>query len=81
MLARELASRIRIASRNITRAFWFYGGPLSGKETTFITPGVVLGYFQIAERLHIGVGGGMQIAVTRFHTYNHRWIWSMRFPF
>lgn len=60
---------------------WFYGGPLSGKETTFITPGVILGYFQIAGRLHVGVGGGMQIAVTRFHTYNHRWIWSMRFPF
>ena len=60
---------------------FFYGGLDSGKNETFITPGIIVGYFQIAERLHIGVSGGIQIAVTHFHTYNHRWIWSMRFPF
>jgi hypothetical protein len=26
-------------------------------------------------------GGGEQIAVTQFHTYDHRWISSVRFPF
>jgi hypothetical protein len=60
---------------------FFYGGSLNGKKETYITPGIILGYFQIAERLHVGIGGGIQIAATHFHTYNHRWIWSMRFPF
>jgi hypothetical protein len=27
------------------------------------------------------VGGGLQIAATQFHQYNHRWILSVRFPF
>jgi hypothetical protein len=34
-----------------------------------------------AERLHLSVGGGMQIAVTGFHQYNHRAILSVRLPF
>ena len=60
----------------------FYSdGPYSGKKQTFLTPGVVFGAFQIAERLHFAVGTGVQIAVTQFHTYDHHWIWTMRFPF
>jgi hypothetical protein len=60
--------------------FWS-GGALDGKKQVFLTPGLVLGSFPLAERLHLTVGGGVQIAATQFHQYNHRWILSVRFPF
>jgi hypothetical protein len=60
--------------------FWS-GGTLDGKKEVFLTPGVVLGSLQLAERLHLSVGGGLQIAATHFHQYNHRWILSVRLPF
>jgi hypothetical protein len=40
-----------------------------------------LGSFPVAERLRFTIGSGVQIAVTEFHQYNHRWILSLRFPF
>jgi len=60
--------------------FWS-GGALDGKKQVFLTPGLVLGSFPLAERLHLSFGAGVQIAVTQFHQYNHRWILSVRFPF
>jgi len=60
--------------------FWS-GGTLDGKKEVFLTPGLVLGSFPLAERLHLSIGGGVQIAVTQFHRDNHRWILSVRFPF
>jgi hypothetical protein len=57
------------------------GGTLDGKTQVFLTPGLVLGRFSLTERLHVAFGAGVQIAVTRFHQYNHRWILSVRFPF
>jgi hypothetical protein len=60
---------------------FFVGGPNDGKKQTFITPGLVLGRFPIYKRLAVTVGGGLQTATTRFHTYNHRWILTVRFPF
>ena len=60
---------------------FFSDGPASGKKETFVTPGVVFGMFQVADRLHFGIGSGVQIAATQFHQYNHRWILSVRFPF
>ena len=60
--------------------FWS-GGTLDGKKEVFLTPGLVVGSFPLAELLHLIVGGGVQIAATRFHQFNHRWILSVRFPF
>ena len=60
---------------------FFFDGPDSGKQETFLTPGVVFGMFRVGERLHFGIGGGVQIAATQFHTYGHRWIWTVRLPF
>jgi hypothetical protein len=60
--------------------FWS-GGTLDGKKEVFLTPGLVLGSFQLAERLRFMMAGGVQIAATQFHQYNHRWILSVRFPF
>ena len=60
--------------------FWS-GGTLDGKKQVFLTPGLVLGSFPVAERLRFAIGIGVQIAVTEFHQYNHRWVLSLRFPF
>lgn len=60
---------------------FFSGGPNDGKKQTFLTPGLVLGKFPIWRRLGFTVGGGLQTAATRFHTYNHKWILTVRFPF
>ena len=60
--------------------FWS-GGALDGKKQVFLTPGLVVGSFPLMKRLHVAIGGGVQIAVTSYHQYNHRWILSVRFPF
>ena len=60
--------------------FWV-DGPLNGHKQVFLTPGLVLGSFPVTGTIHVGFGVGVQIAVTPFHQYNHRWIFSIRFPF
>jgi hypothetical protein len=55
--------------------------PLSGNKQVFITPGIVIGPFQASGRLHVAFGAGVQIAVTEFHQYNQRWVYSLRLPF
>ena len=57
------------------------GGTNDGQGEVFVTPGVVVGSFPLAERLHLGLGAGVQIAVSQFRRYNHRWIASVRLPF
>jgi hypothetical protein len=57
------------------------GGTLDGNKEVFVTPGLVVGSFPLAERLHLGLGVGVQIAVSEFHRYNHRVIGSVRLPF
>jgi hypothetical protein len=64
-----------------TNSTFFVDGPLSGNKETFLTPGLITGPFQIAERLHFAAGLGVQIAASHFHRYDHRLIWTMRFPF
>jgi hypothetical protein len=60
---------------------FFSDGPNDGKKQAFLTPGLVLGKFPIWHRLGATLGGGVQIAATRFHTYNHKWVLTVRFPF
>jgi hypothetical protein len=60
--------------------FW-RSGALDGRKEVFLTPGLVLGPFPVSGRLRFAIGSGVQIAVTQFHRYNHRWILSLRFPF
>jgi len=64
-----------------TNSTFFVDGPLSGNKETFLTPSLITGPFQIAERLHFAAGLGVQIAASHFHRYDHRLIWTMRFPF
>ena len=56
-------------------------GTSDGKKAVFLTPGLIVGSFPLAERLRFAIGAGFQTAVTSYHPYNHRWILSLRFPF
>jgi hypothetical protein len=57
------------------------GGTQDGKKQTFLTPGLILGRFRVHGRLFMALGSGFQIAVTHYHTYNHAWVITLRFPF
>jgi hypothetical protein len=72
------------------RKFWpevelnstfFQDGKNDGLKQNFVTPGLVMGRFRLAGRVGFTVGGGYQIATTRFHTTNHNAILTVRFPF
>ena len=56
-------------------------GAMDGKKQVFLTSGLILGSFPLKNRLRIVIGGGFQTAVTPYHQYNHRWLFSVRFPF
>jgi hypothetical protein len=56
-------------------------GPNAGQNQTFLTPGLGFGRVNLIHGLRFSMAGGVQIAVTSFHTYNHRWMLSVRFPF
>ena len=60
---------------------FFEQGPNAGKNQTFLTPGLGFGRVRLLGGLRFSVASGVQIAVTSFHTYNHRWMLSVRFPF
>jgi hypothetical protein len=64
----------------LNSTFWS-GGTNDGQKEVFLTPGLVVGSFPLAERLHLGLGVGVQIAVSDFFRDNHRWIASVRLPF
>jgi hypothetical protein len=56
-----------------------------GDKQLLLTPGLVLGKFPIHNgvdnRLAFIFGAGMQIAATRFHTYDHGLVLTARLPF
>lgn len=54
---------------------------LVGQKQTFLSPGLVAGRFHLWKRLGLTIGAGEQIAVSRFHQYNHARALSVRFPF
>jgi len=60
---------------------FYLHGKNAGHTQTFLTPGLGFGRVHVAGPVRFSMAGGMQIAVTRFHTYDHRGIMSIRFPF
>ena len=56
-------------------------GKNDGKKQVFLSTGLVVGKFHLWKRVGFVFGGGVQIAVTEFHTYGHNWVSSIRFPF
>jgi len=59
----------------------YYQGEHSGHTLVYLTPGLVLGRFNLWHRLAFTAGGGFEIATTSFHPTNHIPILSIRFPF
>jgi hypothetical protein len=85
------------AQYHIARYFWpevelndtyWSGGERSGKNQLFVTPGIVLGRFELGGRAKLSVGFGYQVALSPPQildpltpTYNHEWILSARLSF
>jgi len=90
-------AQYHVAKSGVARFLWpelesnatFYkGGPNDGKNSDFLTPGLVVGRIPLSHdakgnpgRLGLTLGAGEEIAVTHFHTYNHATVITMRVPF
>ncbi|HEY6490855.1 MAG: hypothetical protein WCC26_15180 [Terracidiphilus sp.] len=67
-------------------ATYFFGGKNDGKMQNFITPGVTFSKFKFRpenpkSRPAFAFGGGLQIASSHFHTYNHNFVLTARLLF
>jgi hypothetical protein len=56
-------------------------GKYAGETQVFLTPGLGIGRARLAGRFRLSSAAGVQIAATRFRTYNHRWMFSTRVSF
>lgn len=56
-------------------------GPHAAEQQAFLTPGLGFGRVRLHRGLRFSSAAGIQIAVTRFHTYDHRWMFSERLSF
>jgi hypothetical protein len=84
-----------VAQYRIGKLFWpeiesndtFYkGGANDGKTQSFVTPGLIIGKCGLhpsdpKSRPGLAFGGGMQIASSQFHTYNHALVLTARWVF
>lgn len=56
-------------------------GTNAGNEQVFLTPGLGFGRVRLSKGFRFSTAAGLQIAVTKFHTYDHRWMFSERISF
>lgn len=56
-------------------------GPNAGDTQAFLTPGLGFGRVRLWRNLRYSAAAGCQIAATRFHTYDHQWMFSNRLNF
>jgi hypothetical protein len=84
-----------VAQYRVGKLFWpeiesnatFYkGGANDGKKQEFLTPGLIVGKCALhpsdpKSRPGVAFGAGMQIAASRFHSYNHELILTARWIF
>lgn len=56
-------------------------GKFASNSQLFLTPGLGFGRVHLAGRFRFSSAVGMQIATTKFHTYNHRLMLSTRISF
>jgi hypothetical protein len=84
-----------VAQYRVGKLFWpevesnatfFKGGTNDGKIQEFITPGLIVGKCGLhpsepKSRAGLAFGGGMQIATSHFHTYNHALVLTARWIF
>lgn len=69
-----------------SNATFYNGGTNDGKKQEFITPGIIIGKLALhpdlkGSRPGLAFGGGMQIATSKFHSYNHELILTARWIF
>jgi hypothetical protein len=66
-------------------ATYYHGGPNDGKNQVFLTPGLIMSRIKLRkdpkDRLGLLFGGGMQIATSQFHSYNHGLVLTGRLTF
>lgn len=67
-------------------ATFFHGGANDGKMQNFLLPGLMLDQFRLlhhdpTSRLALLFGGGIQIATSHFHSYNHGLVFTARLNF
>jgi opacity protein-like surface antigen len=60
---------------------YFPDGDRTHISQLYLTPGVILGRFDIHKRLGFTIGAGYQVAVTESPAYFHNAILTVRFPF
>ena len=73
----------------VNDTYWADGKPRGGKDQVLLTPGIILGRFQIYNRVRASIGGGYQFAVSPKYadtteqtpTYYKNWIISARVSF
>jgi hypothetical protein len=83
-----------VAQYNVGKYLWpelevnssyFHGGANDRKNQTFLTPGLMVSRIKLRsdpkDRLALLFGGGMQIATSSFHTYNHGLVLTGRMTF
>jgi hypothetical protein len=69
-----------------SNATYYKGGTNDGKKQEFVTPGILIGKLALhpgdkASRPGLTFGGGMQIATSKFHSYNHELVLTTRWIF
>ncbi len=69
-----------------SNATYFLGGKNDGKAQNFLTPGITLSKFKLRpknakSRAGIALGTGIQIATSKFHSYNHELVFTGRLLF
>jgi len=73
----------------VNNTWWLNGKQRGGKDQILLTPGLILGRFQLHDRVKLIVGGGYQFAVSPKYVvtseqtpaYNHNWILTARITF
>ncbi len=83
-----------VAQYQVAKIFWpevevnasyFHLGPNNGKSQTFVTPGLMVSRIKLRkdprDRLGLVFGGGMQIATSTYHAYNHGLVLTGRLTF
>ncbi len=67
---------------------FYKGGSNDGKQQTFVTPNILFSRIPLVhgaaghqDLLALTIGGGEQIALTHFHTYNHSPVLTLRLKF
>jgi hypothetical protein len=64
-----------------TNYSWQSYGEETGHNVLFLTPGILIGRIPIHNRVGLTFGAGYQVAVTKYHPYNHSVVLTARIPF